>query len=59
MSHGSLVQQFNRYHEAELLLLFDEYQLQPTDFNLRHSNVKASHQSLFQLYGSRPDLVCE
>lgn len=45
-------------HEAELLRLFAEYRLQPTDFNLRHSNVKASHQSLFRLYGSRPDLVC-
>lgn len=45
-------------HEAELLRLFAEYRLQPTDFNLRHSNVKVSHQLLFRLYGSRPNLVC-
>ncbi|MEH2243878.1 hypothetical protein [Nostoc sp.] len=45
-------------HEAELLRLFADYRLQPTDFNLRHSNVKASHQPLFRLYGSQPNLVC-
>lgn len=46
-------------HEAELLRLFAKYRLQPTDFKLRHSNVKASHQSLFRLYGSQPNLVCQ
>ena len=45
-------------HEAELLRLFAEYRLQPTDFNPRHSNVKVSHQPLFWLYGSQPNLVC-
>ncbi|MBD0364289.1 MAG: hypothetical protein ICV55_16215 [Coleofasciculus sp. C3-bin4] len=45
-------------HEAELLRLFAEYRLQPTDFNLRHSNVLVSHQPLFRLYGSQPNLVC-
>lgn len=44
-------------HEAELLRLFTEYRLQLTDFNLRHNNVKASHQLLFRLYGSQPKLV--
>lgn len=45
-------------HEAELLRLFSEYRLQRTNFNLRHNNVKVSHQPLFRLYGSRPKLVC-
>ena len=45
-------------HEAELLRLFAEYRLQPTDFNLRHRNVKVSHQLLFRLYCSQPNLVC-
>lgn len=44
-------------HEAKLLQLFAEYRLQPTDFNLRHNNVKASHQPLFRLYGSQPNLL--
>ena len=43
-------------YERELLQRFSEYRLQPTTFDVRHNHVKASHQSLFRLYASRPEL---